>query len=157
MTHSSDAPGDDGLSPIEVKYSGYVRLRPIQDGRDGKLCVIEAEREVPFPIKRVYYINDLANCVSVRGRHAHRRLRQAIFCISGSVELTLEDGQKKQTLRMIRDHVGVLLEPGLWHSMHNFTSGCVLLVLASDYYDEADYLRDYDEWKQWLADGGPTP
>jgi hypothetical protein len=151
------APDDQNpLPPIQVAYSGYVHLKPIPDGRDGRLCVVEGTRDVPFEIKRVYYINGLENCVSVRGKHAHRTLRQAIFCIHGSFVLTLDDGRREQAIHMYRDHVGVLLEPGLWHTMHSFSSGCVLLVLASDFYDEADYIRDIDTWRAWIAAGGPA-
>ena len=134
------------LPPIRVRQSGYVPLNKIHDGHDGSLCVIDAMRSVPFAIKRVYFINNLENCVSIRGKHAHRELSQVIFCISGSFVLGLDDGHEQQEIHMIRDNVGVTLGPGLWHTMHSFSSGCVLLVAASDYYDESDYIRNYDEF-----------
>jgi hypothetical protein len=134
------------LDPIRVRFSGYVQLNKILDGHDGSLCVIDAMKSVPFEIKRVYFINNLENCVSIRGKHAHRALTQVIFCISGSFVLGLDDGQEKQEVHMFRDNVGVVLGPGLWHTMHSFSSGCVLLVAASDHYDESDYIRDYDEF-----------
>jgi hypothetical protein len=137
------------LDPIRVRHSGYVQLNKSHDGHDGSLCVIEALRSVPFEIKRVYFINNLENCVSVRGKHAHRELTQVIFCISGSFVLGLDDGYKKQEIHMFRDNVGVILGVGLWHTMHSFSSGCVLLVAASDYYDESDYIRDYDTFLEY--------
>lgn len=138
------------LDPIRVQHSGYVELNKILDGHDGALCVIDAMRSVPFDIKRVYFINSLENCVSVRGKHAHRKLCQVIFCISGSFVLGLDDGHAQQEIHMLRDNVGVTLGPSLWHTMHSFSSGCVLLVAASDYYDESDYIRDYDEFLAYV-------
>ncbi len=140
------------MEPIQVKNSGYVELKKIEDGHDGNLVVMEARRDLPFEVKRIYFINNLENCISVRGHHAHRTLQQCIFCVSGGFTLGLDDGEIQQEIRIYRDNVGVLLMPGLWHTMHSFSSGCVLLVAASDYFDEADYIRDYDEFKQWLSD-----
>ena len=137
---------DPQLSPIHVAHSGYVQLNKIHDGHDGSLCVIDGLKSVPFDIKRVYFINNLENCVSVRGKHAHKELWQVIFCISGSFTLGLDDGHQKQEIHMFRDNVGVILGPALWHTMHSFSSGCVLLVAASDYYDESDYIRNYDDF-----------
>lgn len=136
----------EGMPGIEVDSSGYVEVQKINDGRDGCLNIVEGLRDVPFDIRRVYYINHLENCVSVRGRHAHRQLWQVIFCIHGSFVLDLDDGRRRQRIRLWRDNVGVVLGPRLWHEMHSFSSGCVLLVVASDYYDESDYIRDYDRF-----------
>lgn len=138
------------LQKIIVKNSGYVELPRIVDDRDGVLCVAEAEKNVPFPIKRVYYITHLENDKSIRGKHAHKELSQVIFCISGSFVLSLDDGTEKQDILMWRDNTGVILGPGLWHTMHSFSNGCVLLVLASDYFDESDYIRDYQTFLEWV-------
>ena len=139
------------MKPIEVKNSGYVELPRKQDERDGVLIIAEAQRSIPFPIKRVYYITHLENCFSVRGLHAHKELEQVIFCISGSFTLRLDDGATKQDILMNRDNVGVVLGKKLWHEMVDFSSGCVLLVFASDYYDEADYIRNYDDFIHFLG------
>jgi hypothetical protein len=139
------------LPILQVRNSGWLQLEKIDDGDDGNLCILEELRNVPFAIKRVYFINRLANCLSVRGKHAHRELRQAIFSISGSFVLTLDDGEHEQDVLMYRDDVGILLEPGLWHVMHSFSSGCVVLVAASHYFAEEDYIRDYEEWKRWIG------
>lgn len=135
---------------LQVRHSGVIELKRVIDDRDGVLCIAEAERQVPFAIKRVYYITHLESDASVRGKHAHRTLSQAIFCISGSFTLSLDDGETRQDVRLWRENVGILLGPGLWHTMHEFSAGCVLLVLASDYFDEADYIRSYDEFKRWV-------
>ncbi len=128
---------------IVVKNSGSVFLKKYYDDRDGSLIIAEAQRDIPFDIKRVYYINNLENCISIRGKHAHHKLQQVIFCINGSFTLHLDDGLTKQDVLMNRDNVGVILGPMLWHEMLDFSSGCVLLVFASDYYNESDYIRDY--------------
>ncbi len=138
------------MDAIRVKNSGYVNIRRVVDERDGVLCIAEAQRDLPFEIKRFYYVTHLENAHSVRGKHAHRSLWQAIFCVTGSFMLGLDDGRTQQDIMMWQNHIGVLLGPGLWHTMHSFSSGCVLLVAASDYYDEADYIRDYSEFTEFV-------
>ncbi len=138
---------ENRLTQIYVKNSGYVELQRVVDERDGVLCIMNGMQDLPFDIKRVYYITHLENNYSVRGKHAHKTLQQVIFCISGSFVLSLDDGEKQQDVPMWRDNMGVILGPGLWHTMHSFSSGCVLLIAASDYYYEEDYIRDYDQFK----------
>lgn len=133
-------------APIIVQNSGYVYLNMIHDERDGNLVILEALRDVPFEIKRLYYITNLENSVSVRGKHAHRELEQIIFCVQGSFTLGLDDGKSKQKILMNKVNVGVRLGKMLWHTMEDFSDGCVLLVVASDYYKETDYIRDYDNF-----------
>jgi hypothetical protein len=140
------------MPDILVKNSGYLFLKRIEDNRDGVLCIAEALRDLPFEIKRFYFITNLENALSVRGKHAHRNLLQAIFCVSGSFILTLDDGTLQQDIVMAQNHVGVLLGPRLWHTMHSFSSGCVLLVAASDYYEESDYIRDYGDFLEFVKD-----
>jgi hypothetical protein len=134
------------MEPIIVKNSGFVTLNKIHDKRDGNLIIMEALKDIPFEIKRVYYINNLENSVSIRGQHAHRGLEQVIFCINGSFILGLDDGTNKQKILMNKDNIGVILGKMLWHTMEEFSSGCVLLVVASDLYDESDYIRSYEEF-----------
>ncbi|WP_317677430.1 sugar 3,4-ketoisomerase [Leptospira kirschneri] len=134
------------MDEIVVKNSGYINLKKVRDDRDGNLIILEGIKDVPFEIKRVYYINNLENSVSVRGQHAHKEIEQAIFCVSGSFTLKLDDGKTKQEILMNRDNVGVLLGRMLWHAMGNFSSGCILLVVASDYYREDDYIRNYSDF-----------
>lgn len=141
------------MQDIKVKNSGYIELPRIVDERDGVLSIMEGARDIPFDIKRVYYINHLENLQSVRGRHAHKTLEQVIFCINGSFVLSLDDGKNKQDIHMWRDNIGVVLGTGLWHEMHSFSSGCILLVVASDHYDETDYIRNYDEFLKLYGAG----
>lgn len=140
------------MKKIIVKNSGYIELPRVVDERDGVLSIMEGNKDIPFAIKRVYYINHLENLQSVRGKHAHKALQQVIFCINGSFVLSLDDGQSKQDILMWRDNVGVILGTGLWHEMHSFSSGCILLVVASDYYNEADYIRNYDEFLAFVGE-----
>lgn len=135
---------------LKVRHSGRIELKRIVDERDGALSIIEGRRDLPFDIRRVYYINQLENGSSIRGKHAHRQLQQAIFCINGSFILSLDDGVAKQDILMWRDHIGIYIGPGLWHTMHSFSSGCVLLVAASDYYEEADYIRNYEAFLEFV-------
>ncbi|MCG6167622.1 FdtA/QdtA family cupin domain-containing protein [Leptospira sp. FAT2] len=136
------------MDEIQVKNSGYISLKKIHDDRDGNLIIMEALRDVPFEIKRIYYINNLENSVSIRGLHAHKEIEQVIFCINGSFTLGLDDGNMRQKILMNNDNVGVLLGKMLWHTMEAFSSGCVLMVVASDYYREDDYVRSYSEFIQ---------
>ncbi len=131
---------------LRVRHSGVLRLKFFKDVPDGNLFIAEAGREVPFPIKRIYFINSLANPAAVRGKHAHRRLRQAIFCLSGSFTLHLDDGRAQQRILLNDPSTGLLLGPMLWHTMSGFSYDCVILVLASDRFRESDYLRDYAEF-----------
>ena len=135
---------------LKVKNSGYINLPVIIDSRDGHLCVLESMRNIPFEIKRVYFITHLENNQSIRGEHAHKTLRQVIFCINGFFSLTLDDGNGTQTVDMWKNNVGVVLGPRLWHTMHNFASGTVLMVVASDYYDENDYIRNYKDFIDYI-------
>jgi len=131
---------------IKVKNSGIVKLNFFDDFPDGNLVIIESKRNIPFDIKRVYYINNLFNKRSVRGKHAHKKLEQIIFCVNGSFTLKLDDGKNKQKIIMEDPYMGVRLGPKLWHEMEKFSNDCVILVLANDYYNENDYIRDYDEF-----------
>ncbi len=133
---------------INVKNSGVVKLQCYEDFPDGNLVIAEARKNIPFTIKRVYIINNLFNKKAVRGKHAHKKLEQIIFCINGSFVLRLDDGKHKQRIAMNDPSVGIRLGPMLWHTMLNFSSDCVILVFASDWYDEKDYIRAYDEFKR---------
>lgn len=136
---------------LRVKNSGLLALKFFKDLPDGNLFIAEALKQVPFDIKRVYFINTLANPKAIRGKHAHRKLQQAIFCINGAFSLNLDDGQQKQRVVLNDPARGILLGPMLWHTMSSFSYDCVILVLASAGFDEADYIRSYDEFKMLAA------
>ena len=135
---------------IKVKNSGIIELQYHDDFPDGILVIGEAEKNVPYDIKRVYYISNLSNPKAVRGKHAHKKLEQYIFCVSGSFRLHLDDGETKQNITLNNPYFGIRLGPKLWHVMKKFSRDCVILVLASDYYDENDYIRDYEQFMEYI-------
>jgi dTDP-4-dehydrorhamnose 3,5-epimerase-like enzyme len=111
---------------------------------DGTLCQLQSP-EVPFTIKRVYYIYGVS-VGAVRGAHTHKETFQALFCIQGSIKIALEDGRTKTKVLLNKPNVGILLEPGVWHEMEDFKKDTILLVLASERHDEKDYVRSYDDF-----------
>lgn len=115
----------------------------------GLLVALEANREIPFQIKRIYYIAD-ANHGTSRGFHAHRELKQVAVCVSGSCRFVLDDGKKR--VSVVLDHAtrGLLIDGLTWREMYDFSDDCVLLVIASDYYKESDYIRDYAKFLEAL-------
>ncbi len=108
----------------------------------GSLIAIEGSTTIPFSIKRVYYIFDTKEGVR-RGYHAHKKLKQVLICVSGSCKILLDNGKEKKVITLDKPSRGFLLEPFFWREMYDFSSDCVLLVLASDHYNENDYIRDY--------------
>lgn len=111
----------------------------------GWLVVLENNQAVPFETKRCYFIYGTKEGV-VRGHHAHRKLKQLLVCVSGSVDIYCEYANSKETFKLDSPNKGLLLDGLVWHEMLNFSKGAVLLVLADDYYDESDYVRDYKEF-----------
>jgi len=123
-----------------------IKLQSFDDTPDGELFIAEGKKNIPFEIKRVYYINKLDNSKAVRGKHAHKKLFQVIFCVNGSFAIDFDDGTDKQSICLDSSSQGIILPPMMWHTMHDFSKNCALLVLASDYFDESDYIRNYDEF-----------
>ena len=121
-----------------------VDLPRINDPR-GNLTFVEANRHIPFDIRRVYYLYDVPGGAE-RGGHAHKALHQLIIAMSGSFDIHLNDGHGKKTVHMDRSYYGLYVCPMIWREIDNFSSGAVCMVLASDYYDELDYYRDYNEF-----------
>ena len=122
-----------------------VNLKKLGDDRGG-LVALESNKNIPFNVKRIYYIFGTKNNVS-RGFHAHKALKQLAVCISGSCRMLLDDGKTKESILLDRPTKGLLINDLIWREMHDFSEDCVLLVLASERYDESDYIRDYDEFK----------
>jgi len=122
-----------------------VELPKIQDER-GNLTFIESGRHVPFDIKRMYYLYDIPGGAS-RAAHGHRRLHQFMVAMSGSFDITLNNGKDLRKYTLNRPYMGLYIPPMLWRDLDNFSSGAVCMVLASEYYDEDEYIRDYNEFK----------
>lgn len=114
--------------------------------RAGNITVVTGNETLPFPIRRIYYLYDVPGGEE-RGGHAHRDLHQLIVAVSGSFEVMLDDGKNKKIVRLNRPDYGLLVTPGIWRELFEFSSGSVCLVLASEVYSENDYLRDYSEFK----------
>jgi len=121
-----------------------IELPKISDPR-GNLSVIEGGQHIPFDIKRVYYLYDVPGG-SDRGAHAHKELHQFVVAMSGSFDVVLDDGHQKQRFHLNRSYYGLYVAPMMWRDLDNFSSGGVCMVLASEHYDENDYIRDYDEF-----------
>ena len=115
--------------------------------RKGNLSIAENGANIPFDVKRVYYLYDVPGGAS-RGGHAHKALYQLIVAVSGSFSVTLDDGNTKRTFTLNRPYQGLLVVPGIWRDINDFSSGSVCLVLASEKYDESDYIRDYGVFKK---------
>jgi dTDP-4-dehydrorhamnose 3,5-epimerase-like enzyme len=122
-----------------------IKFKELGDDQ-GWLVSLEAERNIPFPVRRVYYIYGTRAGVR-RGRHAHRKLRQVLVCITGTCTILLDDGRSREDVHLTGNTEGLILEPMIWHEMFDFSPGCVLMVLADDWYDETDYVRDYQTFK----------
>jgi hypothetical protein len=116
--------------------------------RAGNITIIEGKKNIPFDIKRVYYLYDIPGGES-RGGHAHKTLYQLIIAASGSFDVLLDDGQNKKIITLNRPDYGLMIVPGIWRELFEFSSGAVCLVLTSDKYHEEDYLRDYTTFQTW--------
>jgi oxalate decarboxylase/phosphoglucose isomerase-like protein (cupin superfamily) len=138
-----------------VKYSVFdcsvVELDKHHCARKGNLTVVENGDTLPFDVKRVYYLYDVPGGES-RGAHAHKELEQLIVAASGSFTVTLDDGKSKRSFFLNRPYQGLYVKPGLWRSLDDFSSGAVCMVLASDVYNVADYIRDYEVFKKFRSE-----
>jgi len=125
-----------------------IEFPKISDPR-GNLSFIESGRHVPFDISRVYYLYDVPGGAE-RGGHAHKELSQLIVAMSGSFDVVLNDGHASKRIHLNRPFQGLYVCPMIWRELDNFSSGAVCMVLASNFYDEVDYYRDFDEFKRSL-------
>ena len=121
-----------------------IDMKVFGDNR-GKLISLESNKNVPFEIKRMYYLFDTLPNES-RGFHAHIRLEQLVIAMDGACRFVLDDGKTREEVLLNRPDVGLYIGPGMWREMHDFSYGCKLVVLASEYYDEKEYIRSYDEF-----------
>lgn len=116
----------------------------------GSLVSLESHRNIPFDVQRVYYMYNTQPEVT-RGYHAHKNLQQVLIAINGSCTITLDDGSTKDSVELSSPRQGLLLGSHLWREMSNFSTDCVLLVLADQHYDESDYIRDYDAFLDYIS------
>ena len=117
----------------------------------GSLIALESIKNIPFSIKRVYFIYNTKENVT-RGRHAHKKLNQVAVCVNGNCTILLDDGKEKKSILLDFPNIGLIIREMIWRDMYDFSDDCVLLVLASELYDEADYIRTYDDFREMVKD-----
>lgn len=117
----------------------------IKGDNRGSLIALEANKNIPFDIKRVYYIFGTKDNVQ-RGFHAHKQLKQVAICLNGSCKILLDDGNEKNTILLDKPEKGLVIRKMIWRKLFDFTEDCILIVLASELYDENDYIRNYEEF-----------
>jgi dTDP-4-dehydrorhamnose 3,5-epimerase-like enzyme len=122
-----------------------ITLNKIKN-RSGNITVIESNNNIPFYIRRIYYLFDIP-AGEVRGGHAHKELLQLIIATSGSFNVIIDDGNNKRIIKLNRPDMGLLIVPGIWRELVDFSSGAITLVLASELYKESDYIRNYNDFK----------
>ena len=132
---------------MDSKHYSLITLPKIFDPR-GNLTVAESMKQVPFDVRRVYWTYDVPAGES-RGGHAHKQCREVIIAVSGSFTVTLDNGNEKQSFHLNHPWQGLLVETGIWRTLDDFSSGAVCLVLASELYDESDYIYDYNEYLKY--------
>jgi len=135
-----------------LKDCRIIQLPRIADPR-GNLTFIENGHHIPFEIKRVYYLYDVPGGAT-RAGHAHKTLHQFLIAMSGSFDVTLDDGYERTKFQLNRSYYGLYIPPMIWREIDNFSSGSVCLALASDFFDESDYYRDYEEFLQAVREQG---
>lgn len=130
----------------DIHSCNVVEMTKIHN-RAGNITIVQNGDFLPFDIKRVYYLYDVPGG-SERGGHAHKDLHQLIVAASGSFDVILDDGSKKKIVNLNRPNFGLIVVPGIWREIVNFSSGAICLVLASEKYSKADYIHDYEEFKK---------
>ncbi len=133
------------MEKASVFDCNLIYLPKIGD-RNGSITSINNNSEIPFEVKRVFYLYDVPGGES-RGAHAHKKCNQFLIAVSGAFEVLLDDGRVQRQVQLNRPNLGLHIKPGIWASEINFSSGSICLVLVSHEYDEEDYIRDYQEFK----------
>ena len=128
---------------------GKIIDLPRITGRRDNLTVAEANKNIPFDIKRVYWLYDVPGG-ECRGGHAHKQIKEILIAVSGSFHVTLDNGKEKQTFLLNHPYQGLLIDTKTWRTLDDFSSGAVCVVLASDFYDENDYIYDYNDFLQYI-------
>jgi dTDP-4-dehydrorhamnose 3,5-epimerase-like enzyme len=132
---------------VNINDCKVIELGQIGD-RNGHITVVTNYSEIPFPVKRVFYLYDIPGGES-RGAHAHKECHQFLVAVSGAFEVVLDDGKNKRSIHLNNPKTGLHIAPGIWASEVNFSSGSVCLVLASQEYTETDYIRNYNDFLRW--------
>ena len=136
------------IAKYSVEDCRIVELDRHHSQRKGDISVVENGKEVPFDVKRIYYLYDVPGGAD-RGGHAHKELYQLIVAASGAFTVELDDGTEKKAFALNRPYQGLLVKPGIWRTLTDFSSGSICMVLASEKYDEKDYIREYEEFEKY--------
>jgi dTDP-4-dehydrorhamnose 3,5-epimerase-like enzyme len=131
-----------------VSLINLIDFKSLGDDR-GQLFSLEGNQNIPFDIKRIYYMYGMQSDVP-RGFHAHKELQQVAICIKGSCKLQMDDGRIKEEVVIGKANVGLVIDKLIWHEMHDFSDDCILMVIASDHYDENDYIRNYKQFIKFI-------
>jgi hypothetical protein len=129
-------------------YDCVIIPLPKVHNRSGNITIVEGQKNVPFDVKRIYYLYDIPGGED-RGGHAHKTLHQLVIAASGSFDILLNDGVNKKVVTLNRPDYGLYIVPGIWRELMEFSSGAICLVLASEVYDEEDYIREYELFKSY--------
>ena len=147
-------PEDTGLptmpSLLRVEHARPIQLPSISAEDGSSLSFGEVNVHIPFEIKRFYYIYDFCKTGITRGGHAHKSLEQVLFCLTGKFLLRLDDGETKQDVELLEPKNGIFVGPSLWHDMVEISPGTVIMAVASDLFDESDYIRDYQQFLRYI-------
>ncbi|MBU1674085.1 FdtA/QdtA family cupin domain-containing protein [Patescibacteria group bacterium] len=135
-----------------IKKCKIIDLPIIADQR-GNLSIAEESQAIPFPMKRIYYLYDVPTGAA-RGGHAHKEMESVIIALSGSFDVIVDDGKKKEKFFMNRPHYGIYVPPFTWREIVNFSSNSIALAIVSTPYDEADYIREYESFKDQIKNYG---
>lgn len=132
-------------SKVQLSIGVELMSFPVHGDHSGSMVALEKSEDFPFEIKRVYYIWGTKKDV-VRGHHAHKKLEQVIVCVSGSCDFILDDGTNRETIHLDSPRQGLHIKNNIWREFTNFSPDCVVMVLASEHYNEADYIRNYEDF-----------
>lgn len=132
------------MSQFSIFDCNIIHLPKIHS-RQGNITPVQNNVNIPFEVKRIYYLYDIPGGES-RGAHGHKELESIIIAVSGSFDITIDDGFNKKTVQLNRPYLGLNLKPGMWRDISNFSSGAICLVLASEKFDKNDYLRNYNDF-----------
>ena len=135
------------MTDSNIFRCGVLTLPKVHN-RAGNITALNNSIDIPFDVHRVFYLYDIPGGES-RGGHAHKELHQLIIAVSGSFDITVDDGQNRKTISLNRPYYGLHVMPGIWNELSNFSSGAICLVLASNIYDENDYIRNYPDFISW--------
>jgi len=135
---------------LNIRNCRLIEFPKIGDDKRGFLSFGESLKGIPFEIKRIYYIYEIGDLSAIRGEHAHKKLEQVFLCIRGKVTFLLDDGERKEKIELKEPNKGLYIGPKLWHNMINFSKDTVILAIASDYYNEEDYIREYDKFRDYI-------